>query len=234
MNLRNDKKWLVLFLVCCLGCGVLNGCAKGEGVREDYQQTAESKETSGQGEASDKETAGEESDNQDDSWKKAYAQVLDDLPSKKDFKKNTFCFAIRDIDGDEVPELIQKNGLIITVYTYHDELVKIGRHDFESGTTRLLVSDDSSCPGIFIFSVGGGYEWYEYMTVQDGKLAFEDLWNKDYSGISKILGKKRGKIEKTSSDEKLITESKKAYKKERDLTFKKILPRNYKDLKEED
>lgn len=177
--------------------------------------------------SADKEGAGEEQGNPGNRWKKVYTEFLDDLSSKKNFKKNIFCFAIRDIDGDDVPELlIKKNGLIVTIYTCHNELVKIGRHNFRTGTTRFLVSDDSSCPGIFIYSVGGGYEWYRYMTVQDGKLVFEDLWNKDFSGISKILGEKRGKIEKTSSDEKLIAESKKVYKENRDLSFKKILPRS--------
>lgn len=194
----------------------------GEKMGAVLQQSVEDVEAAGR----DSGEAGEEQGNPGNRWKKVYTEFLDDLSSKKNFKKNIFCFAIRDIDGDDVPELlIKKNGLIVTIYTCHNELVKIGRHNFRTGTTRFLVSDDSSCPGIFIYSVGGGYEWYRYMTVQDGKLVFEDLWNKDFSGISKILGKKRGKIEKTSSDEKLIAESKKVYKENRDLSFKKILPR---------
>lgn len=229
MGLQRMKKLLALSLVFCLGCSALNGCTKNEGRQNG---TAVSEEGSTVGEVSSRPDA-EEAGGQPDGWKKAYLAVLDDL-SDRQADNRRFCFAVRDIDGDGIPELIiTKNGMDTRIYTWRDkQIVKAGHHDFKSGTTRFLVSEDSSCPGIFVFSVGGGYEWYEYMTIKDGTLAIEDLWNKDYSGISKILGKKRGKIEKASSDEKLIAESKKAYKKESDLTFKEILPRNYKDLKE--
>lgn len=57
------------------------------------------------------------------------------------------------------------------------------------------------------------------MTLGDGRLSDIDLWNEDYSGISKILGKDRGRIEETSSDKQLIRESKKYIKRIRILNI---------------
>lgn len=227
-----------LFIICLLAILCLDGCMgdKEKAAAVPQQSIKDVGDVDRDSDKAGKETSAdryEEQDNPENRWKKVYTEFLDNFPSKEDLKKNIFRFAIRDIDGDNVPELLlQKNGLIVTIYTCRSELVQIGRHNFQSGTTRFLVSDDSSCPGIFIFQVGGGYEWYSYMTVQGEKIVLEDLWNRDFSGISKILGKKRGKIEKTSFDEKLIAESKKVYKEDRDLSFQKILPRNYKNFSE--
>ena len=157
----------------------------------------------------------------------AYTTFLDDLyDNKKDDEELEF--DVKDLDYNSIPELILKrNGVALSVYTYDGDVLEIGQHDFKSGTSRFLFSDDSDYPGIFHFYVGGGYEWYSYITIEDNKLVIEELWNKDFSGISKELGKKCGEIEEISNNKKLIKASKKAYKRNNDLPFKKLTPSNY-------
>ncbi len=163
-------------------------------------------------------------------WQNAYETFLEAFYKKNKENSHTiYEFSVRDLDASGVPELIiLKNGLKVTIYTYKDTVVKVGRNDFGSGTTRFLVSDNPSCPGIFIYSVGGGYEWYRYLTLEKNQLKQEKLWNKDYSGISKILGKKRKKIKETSKDKQLIQESKDAYRENNRLLVKTLQPDNYK------
>ena len=64
------------------------------------------------------------------------------------------------------------------------------------------------------------------MTIQDGRFSEMDLWDEDYSGISKHLGKDRERIEEISSDKLLISESKKAYKNDQDIEHLKLKPDN--------
>ena len=157
----------------------------------------------------------------------AYTTFLDNLYENKNVDEELE-FYVKDLDCNSIPELIlKKNGVALTVYKYEGDVIKIGQHDFESGTSRFLFFDDSAYPGIFYFCVGGGYEWYSYITIEDNELVIEELWNKDFSGISKELGKKRGEIEEISNNKKLIKSSKKAYKRNNDLPFKKLTPSNY-------
>lgn len=161
----------------------------------------------------------------------AYTTFLNDLYENKKLDEELE-FYVKDIDYNSIPELIlRKNGVVLSVYTYDGAVEEVGSHDFGSGTSRFLSSDDSTYPGIFCFSVGGGYEWYSYITIEDSKLIIEELWNKDFSGISKELGKKRGTIEETSKNKKLIKESKKAYKRNNDIGFKKVLEDNTTNIK---
>lgn len=135
-------------------------------------------------------------------------------------------FLEKDLDDNGVSELvIAKNGVNITVYTFSDTIVEIGSHDFQTGTTRLFFSDNSSYPGIFFYFASGGLDHYGYITIKDNKLMYEKLWNEDYSGISKELGSSRERIEEFSADKQLINESRKVYKENKDLPFQKLQPK---------
>jgi hypothetical protein len=138
-------------------------------------------------------------------------------------------FSIKDLDNSGIPELITKrNGVDITVYTFVDgSLEDYGSQNFETGTTRLFLSDNSLYPGVFSFYLGGGLNHYGYISIKDNKLFYEELWNEDYSGISKELGEEREKIEEISVDKQLINESKIAYEENNDLQFQKLDPNNF-------
>lgn len=165
----------------------------------------------------------------EDGWRSAYESYLNERYKKGNDPGDLYYF-IKNIDGAGSPELFvidhaEEDGDQMKVYTYRDEVQKIGSY-FLTGTTRLLYSDDPSCPGVFTFGVGGGLEHYGYMTVQDGKLSATELWNEDYSGISKELGKDRDQILELSSDKLLIRESGKAYKNDQDIDTYKMTPEN--------
>lgn len=166
----------------------------------------------------------------DHEWKAAYESHLDHI-YKTSKHPDRLHYFVRNIDQKEAPELFvldwaDTEGDELTVYTYMDDSVRKTGSRQMTGTTRLLYSEDPSCPGVFTFDVGGGLEWYAYMTLQDGKLLETDLWNEDYSGISKELGKNRERIEETSSDKRLIGESKKVYKNNQDIEMLKMKAEN--------
>jgi hypothetical protein len=136
-----------------------------------------------------------------------YTTFLSDLYKNKSSNEE-LDYSIKDLDNSGIPELIiAKNGVSnISVYTFNDTVVEVGNHNFETGTTRLFYTDNSSYPGIFSYSVGGGLDHYGYITIKDNKLMYEELWNEDYSGISKELGISRNRIEEFSADKQLINE----------------------------
>ncbi len=164
-------------------------------------------------------------------WKPDYESYMDDLYQSSKHPDRLHYF-VRNIDQNGAPELFVIDHGVgpeedeLTVYTYTEAGVKETGGRGMTGTTRFLYSEDPSCPGVFTFDVGGGLERYGYMTLGDGRLSDIDLWNEDYSGISKILGKDRGRIEETSSDKRLIRESKKVYKKDHDIEYLKIKAKN--------
>lgn len=218
--------WLIVPFLCMLLS--VSGCDKTE---RNFAQDGSPEEIQRKPVTSDVSFHGSDEGGEEE-WSIAYTTFLNNLFEKKS-SKTTFQFLIKDLDDNGIPELIiQKNGVNITVYTFHSEVIKVGHHDFKSGTTRFLYSDQSSYPGIFTFGVGGGCEWYGYISIQNDKMQIEKLWNKDFSGISKLLGKKRDKIEETSSDKQLIKESKRAYKGNQDLPFQKLHPKNFSPAKE--
>ncbi len=157
-----------------------------------------------------------------------YTTFLSDLYDNKS-SNDDLDFSIKDLDNNGIPELvIAKNGMNnITVYTYNDIVVEVGNHNFASGTTRLFSTDNSSYPGMFFYFASGGLDHYGYITIKDNKLMYEDLWNEDYSGISKELGISRKRIEEFSADKQLINESRKVYKENNDLPFQKLQPSNF-------
>lgn len=166
----------------------------------------------------------------DSSWESSYESCLDDLYKKND-NNDILNFAIRDLDGNNIPEMIiVRNGVDVTVYSYNNSLIKIGWEDFESGTIRLLYSNNLSYPGIFLFTVGGGYNHYKYMSIVNNKLSIKKIWDEDFSGVSKVLGEKREVIEEYSEDKQLIEESKTSYQNNNDLIFQELTPDNYNNL----
>lgn len=138
-------------------------------------------------------------------------------------------FSIKDLDHNGIFELIiAKNGVNnIAVYTFNNTVVEVGNINFATGTTRLFFTDNSSYPGMFYYYAGGGLDHYGYITIKDNKLMREELWNEDYSGISKELGISRKRIEEISADKQLINESRKFYKENNDLPFQKLQPSNF-------
>lgn len=154
-----------------------------------------------------------------DQWKCSY---VESLRNHQQNSNNTVEFILKDLDGKDVPELLVREETKLTIYTFTDKAEKIESHDWVTGTTRLLYSNNSSYPGIFYFYVSGGLNHYGYMNIEDGKLKYEELWNEDYSGISKEIGEKRDRIKELSKDKKLILESQKVYDENCDLIFKEI------------
>lgn len=213
------KKKVLLF--CCLMLVFLsfNGC----GINEETLNDDNSSE----------EKVDKLDINESEKWQSIYKSFLSDLYKNND-SDETIQFLIKDLDNNGIPELIIKKVVKLTIYTFEKNLIEIGNQDFLTGTTRFLGSDHSSYPGILYFYVSGGLNHYGYISIKDNKLNDEELWNEDYSGISKELGKNRDRIEELSSDKKLIEESKKAYEKNRDLSFMELLPSNFNNLEEAD
>ncbi len=117
----------------------------------------------------------------------------------------------RDLEGDGTPELCVTNGegMTLTVYTLRDgELTLVGTERFGTGTLRLLASDKAAYPGLFLFSVGGGRNWYRYLTIREGELVIDPLWEDVYS---------EGTVEEHTDDRAIIAESEAVYHGYRDV-----------------
>jgi len=97
------------------------------------------------------------------------------------------CFALRDLDGDGIPELliIQQDGTalnaVLSVYSYAETVYKIGDYSNtgKSFKSVLRFSNNRIFPGLFDFWWGGGIEHYAYLTIKEGKLVSEYLWYED-------------------------------------------------------
>lgn len=160
-------------------------------------------------------------------WEAPYTEFLDDLQEKvQSDSESVYSYAIKDLDNNGIPELLVKKNGTLSAYTYENQAVKhLGDSDEYGGTGRYLSSGDDEYSGMIIFCVYAGLEHYEYMTIKDNQLVTEELWNEDYSGISKELGKDRERIEELSSDKQLIALSKKAYAGNQDIEFKIFHPK---------
>ena len=152
-----------------------------------------------------RQSEGTLSDNSFSNHKKitSYEKILNELKNKKD----DLYYYIKDIDANNIDDLLVLENTKLSVYTYENSIELIGEQDFLTGTVRFFSSDNVSYPGIFYFTVGGGINHYGYMTIKNNKLQFEELWSEDYSGIN---GEK-GKIIEISKNENLIKESKELY-----------------------
>lgn len=124
-------------------------------------------------------------------------------------------YSVKDIDGDRTEDLIVLRNTALSVYTYTDEVMLVGEHDFMTGTVRFFYSDKEEFPGIFYFTVGGGLNHYGYMTVQNGALHLEQLWDEDYSGATDW----EDHVAEFSDDKALIQQSKALYEADKDIVF---------------
>lgn len=157
---------------------------------------------------SSSETSFLENSSKDTATAKSYDELLEELiKSGKDIY-----YTYKDIDGDGTDELLIHENTTLTVYTLANGVEMVGEYDFVTGTLRLLYSDDPNFPGIFYFTVGGGKDHYGYLTIKDGSLNFEKLWEYEYSADPV-------KIYEISPNKQLIEESKAAYEENRDIEF---------------
>lgn len=123
-------------------------------------------------------------------------------------------YVIKDINGDNSAELIVKKQPELTVYGYNgSEFFEIGKHRFGEGSLRLLECE--SYPGIAVFVVGGGANRFRYLTIRDGILRLDDVFNYYYS---QDVPQKYRYI---SDDKQLIAECENAYNSNSDLVFLK-------------
>lgn len=152
-----------------------------------------------------------ENSSKDTATVKSYDELLEELKkSEKDIH-----YTYKDIDGDGTDELLIQENTALTVYTLENGVKMVGQYDFVTGTLRLLYSDDPNCPGVFCFTVGGGKDHYDYLTIKDGSLNFEKLWEYEYSADPV-------KIYEISPNKELIEQSKFAYDNNRDIVFTPI------------
>ncbi len=172
-------------------------------------------------------TAAMETPVSEEGWKTACREFLRER-YRKDSDPDYLYYFLKNIDQTEEPELFvidraEEDEDNLKVYSLHDDVRETGRWQL-TGSTRLMYSTDSSYPGIFTFSVGGGQEHYGYMTVRDGRLTVQKLWQNDYSGISREPEKDWQPIKELSSDKTMIRESERAYKNDQDIDFLKLTP----------
>ncbi len=189
------KKGVMLFCTIGLSLILICGCGKTQNV-------------------------GDKSDKKEVKWRSSYTALLKSI--NKNNSNQTNEFVLRDLDSDDIPELIVKEELKLIVYRQNKDVEEIGNYNFSTGTTRFFTSKNKKYPGIFFFYVSGGLNHYGYLDIKDGKLHIQELWNEDYSGISKEIGETRDVIEEFSEDKGLIEESKNLYNSNADLVFDKV------------
>lgn len=138
---------------------------------------------------------------------RAYTEYVKNFPDASGY-------TVKDLDNDGISELIIKKALTLTVYGYNGEIFEIGSNDFATGSLRLLYS--KKYPGIISFTVGGGANHYRYVTVRDGELVIEDIWNDYYAYDGVVI---TVNTEEFTDDKTLIKESKLAYENYQDISF---------------
>lgn len=123
-------------------------------------------------------------------------------------------YAYKDIDNDDLYELLVLTNTKLAIYNYDQSVKQIGSHDFQTGTLRLFNTNHKDYPGIICFTVGGGAEHYKYLFVQNKQLLFTDLWDLNYS--NNILPKENVFCD----DLRLVDLAKTAYNNNQDIDFK--------------
>jgi len=142
----------------------------------------------------------------------SYENLLNDLKNNQ----TDLYYYIKDIDGNNIDDLLVRENTKLSVYTYDNSIELIGEQDFLTGTIRFFSSDNINYPGIFYYTVGGGVDHYGYMTIKDKKLSFENLWEENYA--TEPQGS-INRIKELSCNKDLISESKKLYNKNADIKF---------------
>ena len=141
-----------------------------------------------------------------------YENFLNDLKNKQDDSY----YYIKDIDGNNIDDLLVLENTKLSVYTYENSIKLIGEQDFLTGTVRFFSSDNINYPGIFYYTVSGGVDHYGYMTIKDKKLSFENLWEENYATEPQDS---INRIKELSSNKDLISESKALFDKNLDIKF---------------
>ena len=142
----------------------------------------------------------------------SYENLLNGLKNKQE----DLYYYIKDIDGNNVGDLLVLENTKLSVYTYENSIELIGEQDFLTGTVRFFSSDNINYPGIFYFTVSGGVNHYGYMTIKDKNLSFENLWEENYATESE---NSVNRIKELSSNKDLISESKALFDKNLDIKF---------------
>lgn len=161
----------------------------------------------------------------EEEWKSAYETYLNKLYKSSKDPDYWLLYFCKNIDKSDIPELFvinyeKEDEYEMKIYTYTSDVEQIGGR-FLTGTSRLLYSEDPSCPGIFTFDFDGGLGRYGYITVEDGKASETELWT------VKVGEEEDRQIKEISSDKRLIRESKKADQEGRDILEFKVKPENY-------
>ena len=180
------KKITILFISLCL-IFMLTACRQSEGTFSDNSFSNHKKITS-------------------------YENFLNELKNKQD----DLYYYIKDIDGNNIDDLLVLENTKLSVYTYENSIELIGEQDFLTGTVRFFSSDNINYPGIFYFTVGGGINHYGYMTIKDKNLSFENLWEENFATESQ---NSVNYIKELSSNKDLIYESKALFDKNLDIKF---------------
>lgn len=115
-------------------------------------------------------------------------------------------YSTKNIDGNGTEELILVQNTVLEVYTYEGTVRKVGAHDFITGTLLLYHTNDNKYPGMVYVTVGGGKNHFGYITITDGALSVQQVFDDDYGMTS---GKKEDVF--YTQDEDLIALCKKAY-----------------------
>ena len=128
-----------------------------------------------------------------------------------------FYYAVKDIDGNGVNELIILSNTTITVYTNENGVKQLDSYDFVTGTVRMFSSQNPKYPGIFYFTVGGGCDHYGYLTVNGDNIVTTPLCEYYYSADEPYWVD-------ISDDKEMIAEAKALYDGNRDIEFVKFVP----------
>lgn len=145
----------------------------------------------------------------------SYEKFLTDLKNKQD----DLYYYIKDIDGNNIDDLLVLENTKLSVYTYEKSVELIGEQDFLTGTVRFFSSDNISYPGVFYYTVGGGKNNYGYMTIKDKKLSLENLWEENFTTEPQDSV---NHIKELSSNKALISESKTLFDKNLDIKFSSL------------
>lgn len=123
-----------------------------------------------------------------------------------------FYYAVKDIDGNGVKELIILSNTTITVYTNENGVKQLDSYDFVTGTVRMFSSQNSKYPGIFYFTVGGGCDHYGYLTLNGDNIVTTPLCEYYYSADEPYWVD-------INDDKEMIAEAKALYKENKDIIF---------------
>lgn len=137
-----------------------------------------------------------------------------------DFYNNTpdFYYAYKDVNGDGTYELLIMENTTLFIYTYNGGVKQLDNYDFVTGTFRLFASENQEYPGIFVFTVGGGCDHYNYLALYDeGNIGITKLCEYYYSADEPYWNN-------ISNDKEMIAEAKALYNENKDIKFLKFEP----------